>query len=56
MIEAVGSDRVHTIGGTSSNDRIISQIQSRQSKWKVLEDDEGDENDDADGGIKIEDF
>lgn len=51
MIDAVGSDKVHA---GSSNDRIISQIQSRQSKWKVLEDDEGD--DDVDGGIKIEEF
>lgn len=36
----------------SSNERIIQQIQSRQSKWKVLEDD----SEDDDGNIKVEEY
>ncbi len=50
LIQAVGTDKAHApIVG--SNERIISQIQSKQSKWKVLEDD----SEDDDGNIKVED-
>lgn len=48
IINAVGSDKV-TAGMPSSNERIIQQIQSRQQKWKVLEDD----SEDDEGNIKI---
>ena len=44
----MGSDKVNA-GLPGSNERIIQQIQSRQSRWKVLEDDSEDE----DGNIKI---
>jgi len=45
----VGTDKAHTTQ-TTSNDRIIQQIQSRQQRWKVLEDDSQEEDD---GEIKI---
>jgi tRNA 2-selenouridine synthase SelU len=51
IIQAVGTDKAHQTL-TTSNERIIQQIQSRQSKWKVLE----DESEDEEGNIKIEEF
>ena len=33
-----------------SNERIIAQIQSKQMKWKVLEDEDEDNNEDIDDG------
>jgi hypothetical protein len=51
IIQAVGTDKAHQTL-TTSNDRIIQQIQSKQAKWKVLE----DESEDEEGNIKIEDF
>ena len=41
MIQAVGTDKAHApIVG--SNERIIQQIQSKQQRWKVLEDSDAD--------------
>ena len=51
MIQSVGNDKVNA-GMPSSNERIIQQIQSKQSKWKVLEDD----SEDDDGNIKVQDL
>lgn len=50
MLHAVGSDRQNP-GAPSSNQRIIEQLQSKQSRWRVLEDDSEDE----DGNIKVVD-
>ncbi len=50
MIEAVGTGRGHApIVG--SNERIVQAIQSRQQRWKVLEEDSEDEE----GNIKVVD-
>ena len=50
IIEAVGSDKVNANSMTSS-ERILSKIQSKERKWKVLEDDSEDEE----GNIKVVD-
>lgn len=46
----MGSDKINA-KMAGSNERIIQQLQSRQTKWKVLEDDSEDE----DGNIKVVD-
>ena len=48
MIQQVGSDKI--VQG-NTNARIVEQLQSRQTRWKVLEDD----SEDDDGNIKITD-
>eukprot|EP00347_Sterkiella_histriomuscorum_P018550 403345084 len=48
ILNQVGSDKINA-GQPSSNQRIIEQLQSRQSRWKVLEDDSEDEE----GNIKV---
>ena len=48
LIQQVGSDKI--VQG-NTNARILEQLQSRQTRWKVLEDDSEDE----DGNIKITD-
>ncbi|CDW82911.1 UNKNOWN [Stylonychia lemnae] len=50
IIQSVGNDKINA-GHSSSNQRIISQLQSKQSRWKVLEDDSEDE----DGNVKVVD-
>jgi hypothetical protein len=47
VLESVGGSANQQAG--TSNERIIKQLQARQARWKVLEDDSEDE----DGNVKV---